>query len=55
MIWEKLYQSASCCDMSGLKGSFTQSKIRPLAAMKGWPRACSTAIWMQTSVAAAIV
>src|SRR6059058_1705946 len=51
MMWEKLYQSASCCELSALNGSFTQRRIRPLADRKGWPKACSTAICVATSAA----
>jgi hypothetical protein len=49
MTWEKLYQSASCCDISGLKGLLTQNDIRPLAATRGWPKLCSTAICVPSS------
>ena len=38
MMWEKLYQSVSCCEVSGLKGSPTHSRMCPLAAIKGWPK-----------------
>ena len=51
--WEKLYQSVSCCEVSGLSGSPTQSRMRPLAEIKGWPKPCSTAICRASSAAAA--
>src|SRR5690242_9713714 len=52
MKWEKLYQSLSCWEVSGLRGLPTQNRICPLAAIKGWPRPCSTSACNSTSKAA---
>ncbi len=36
-MWEKVYQSKSCCDVSGESGLFSQNRIVPQVQIGGRP------------------